>query len=121
VLCEASVCLFPVSPTTALDQPDIRDGMVRGATRAGRDEGGTVAGEAGDAVHARGLDSFRQGHLRQDGGEAAGRHRLARPRTAQHQEVMGRTPALDSASLKPLGTPTGTPVHLLLNGSKDEG
>jgi hypothetical protein len=47
---------------------------------AGRHQRRAVAGEAGDAVDARGLDGFSQDHRRQDGGEPPGQHRLARPR-----------------------------------------
>jgi hypothetical protein len=43
----------------AADQPHIRDGMMGRATRAGRDQGGAVAGEAGDAVNPRGLNRLR--------------------------------------------------------------
>jgi hypothetical protein len=42
------------------DQPDIRDGVMRGTTRMGRDQGGAVAGAAGDAVEVRGLDGLGQ-------------------------------------------------------------
>jgi hypothetical protein len=74
------------------DQPDVRNGVVRSATRARRDEGGAVVGEAGDAVNTRGLDGFSQGHIRQDGGESAVQHRLSGPRGAK-QEVVIRMPA----------------------------
>jgi hypothetical protein len=74
------------------DQPDIRDGVMGGATRAGRHQRGAVAGEAGDAVDACGLKGFGQGHRRQDGGESPCQHRLASPRGAQ-EEVMLRMPA----------------------------
>jgi hypothetical protein len=37
------------------DQPDIGDGMMRRATRSGRDQRRAVAGEARDTVEARGL------------------------------------------------------------------
>ena len=37
----------------ATDQSCIRDGVMRGATRAGRDQCGAVAGEASDAVNTR--------------------------------------------------------------------
>jgi hypothetical protein len=53
----------------ATDQPDSRDGVVRGPKRPSRDAGGAVAGEAGAAVHAGGFDAFGQGQVRQDGGE----------------------------------------------------
>jgi hypothetical protein len=65
-----------VAPT---DQAHIRDGVMGGATWAGGDQGGAVAGEARDAVNTRGLHGLGEGHRRQDGGEAAGQHRLARP------------------------------------------
>ena len=40
----------------ATDQPRIQDGMIGGATRSGGDQCRALAGEAGDAVKARGLD-----------------------------------------------------------------
>jgi hypothetical protein len=48
----------------AAEQPRIREGMVRHATRAGRDHRRAGAGEAGDAVAARGLKGFSQRHRR---------------------------------------------------------
>jgi hypothetical protein len=42
------------------DQADIRDGVVGRATRAGRDQRRTVAGEAGDAMEACRLNGFGQ-------------------------------------------------------------
>jgi hypothetical protein len=59
------------------DQPCVRDGVVRSATRAGGDQGGAVAGEAGDAVDACGLNSLGEGHRQQDSGESPGQHRRA--------------------------------------------
>jgi hypothetical protein len=46
------------------DQPHVRDRLRRGATRAGRDQRRAGAGEASDAVEARGLDGFGQAHGR---------------------------------------------------------
>jgi hypothetical protein len=43
------------------DQPRIRDGLVGRATRAGRDQCRTVAGEAGDAVDAGGVEGVGEG------------------------------------------------------------
>jgi hypothetical protein len=40
------------------DQPRIRDGVVGGATRAGRDQRRAVAGEASHAMEACGLKGF---------------------------------------------------------------
>jgi len=48
-------------PVTPADQPRIRDGVVRRATRAGRDQRRTIAGQAGDAVDTRGGDGFSHG------------------------------------------------------------
>jgi hypothetical protein len=48
----------------AAEQPRIREGMVGRATRAGRDHRRAGAGEAGDAVAARGLKGFSQRHRR---------------------------------------------------------
>ena len=45
----------------ATDQPRIRDGVVGRATRAGRDPRRAVAGEAGDAVDAGGVEGVGEG------------------------------------------------------------
>jgi hypothetical protein len=42
----------------AADQPRIRDGLVGRATRAGDDQRRAIAGAAGDAVDAGGVESF---------------------------------------------------------------
>ena len=60
--------------------------------RAGRDEGGAVTGEAGDAVDACGLNGLGKGHHRQDGGEPSGPHRLARPSGAKQAEIIVQNP-----------------------------
>jgi hypothetical protein len=75
------------------DQPDIGDGVVRRPKRAGGDEGGALAGEAGDTVHARGFDGLWEGQIQQDGGEPTGQPRLARPGWTQEQDIMVTTPA----------------------------
>ena len=66
------------------DQPGIGEGLVGRATRAGRDQRRVVVGEAGDAVNPRGLKGLSERHRRQDGGEAAGQHRRARPWASSH-------------------------------------
>jgi hypothetical protein len=66
--------------------------VVRGATRAGGDDGGAIAGEAGDAVNARGFDGFGKSHIRQNGGQAVRQHRLPRLRWAKDEEIMVITP-----------------------------
>ena len=48
----------------AAEQPRIREGMVGRAIREGRDHRRAGAGEAGDAVAARGLKGFSQRHRR---------------------------------------------------------
>ena len=76
------------------DQPDIRDRLMRGAIRAGRDHRRAGAREARDAVDARGLDRLGEGHQRQHGGEPPRQPRRARPEKATEQAMMVRTPAL---------------------------
>jgi hypothetical protein len=71
-------------------------GSVGGATRAGRQQRRAAAGAAGDAVDTRRLNGLGVGHRRQDGGESAGQHRLARPWGTKEEDVVGRTPTLDS-------------------------
>jgi hypothetical protein len=44
----------------AADQPNIRDRLMRGATRAGPDQRRAGASKASDAVDARGLQGFPQ-------------------------------------------------------------
>jgi hypothetical protein len=83
----------------AADQAYIGDGVMRGAKRAGRDQRRAGAGAASDAVEARGLEGLGQAHRRQEGGEPPRQPRRARPRGAEHEEIMNRTPA--SASLSP--------------------
>jgi hypothetical protein len=61
-----------------------------GATRVCRDARGAIAREADDAMDARRLNGLGEGHRRQDGGEPPGQHRLARPQTAEHQQVMSQ-------------------------------
>jgi hypothetical protein len=92
------------------DQSRVRDGVVRGAKWAGRDPRRAVAGAAGDAVNPRGLKGLGEGHGRQNGGEAPGQHRRARPRRAKEEDVVGRT--LASISVLPLARerqPPGDP------------
>jgi hypothetical protein len=52
-----------LSPT---DQAHSREGMMRGAKRPRRDQGSAVAGVAGDAVEAGGVEGLRQGHVSPD-------------------------------------------------------
>jgi hypothetical protein len=62
------------------DQPHIRDGLVRGTTRARRDHRRVGAGEASDAVGADGVDGLWQSYRRQGGGQPPCQHQRARPR-----------------------------------------
>jgi hypothetical protein len=94
------------SPGIGTWPPPIRPASERGwwgATRASRDQRRTVAGAAGDTVDTRGFNGFGEGHRRQDGGEATGQHRMASPRGAEHEDIVGRTPASPSALRAPLG------------------
>jgi hypothetical protein len=45
--------------------------------------------EAGDAVDLGGLQRFIQGHRRQDGGKAPGKHGFPCPRRTDQQDVVG--------------------------------
>src|SRR5262249_14484488 len=80
------------------DQPDSREGVMGGATRARRHQRGAVAHEASDTVDARRLKGFGEGHRRHGGGESLRQHRLASPRGAEQEEVRSITPASTSAS-----------------------
>jgi hypothetical protein len=75
------------------DHADVRDGVVRGATRLGGDNGGAGAGEAGDAVDAGGFEGFGQAHVRQRRRQPARQPRLPHSRWRQEEEVMVTTPA----------------------------
>jgi hypothetical protein len=48
-------------------------------------------------VGACGLDGFREGHQRRDGGESPHQHRLAWPRGTEQEDILVGTPALPSA------------------------
>jgi hypothetical protein len=84
---------------TAADQPHIRNRMMGGATRLRGHKGRAPAGQAGNAMDARGVDRLGQSHLRQDRREAARQPRGPRPRGTQQEDVMVKTPA--SASPAP--------------------
>ena len=57
---------------SAPNQPSSGDRIGLREKRAGRDQGGAVAGEASDAVNPRGFNGLGEGHRRQDGGEPPG-------------------------------------------------
>jgi hypothetical protein len=63
--------------------PAAETGMMWGATQAGCHQRHVVAGEAGDTVDPRGLNSLGEGHRREDGDEEPCQHRLPRPRRAE--------------------------------------
>jgi hypothetical protein len=69
-----------------------------GAERPGRDLCHAVADAACDEVNAHGLNGFGEGHRWQDRSEPVRQHRLARPRGAEDEDIMGRMPASRSAS-----------------------
>jgi hypothetical protein len=52
---------------------------------------GAVAREAGDAMEARRLKGFGQGHGRQDRGESPRQHGRARPGRADEEQIMTTT------------------------------
>jgi hypothetical protein len=90
------------------DQPDVRDGLVWGAAGARRDDGRAPAGHTGDAVDARGVEGFGQGHIRQNRGQSPCQPRVPRPGRSQEEHIMVRTPALVSASSESRRTPLAT-------------
>src|SRR5512132_3461043 len=116
-LAEPFKCSAPARGTFLQDTPAVvcqrhprwDDG---GAARAGRDPRRAVAGEARDAVDTRGLNRLGEGHRRQDGGEPPCQHRLARPRGAEQEQIMVRTPASTLASLYHPGVPIVIAVDL---------
>ena len=61
------------------DPSHIRAVVRQGTIEAGRDQRRAVAGEAGDAVDAGGLNGLGEGHGRQDDGKAPRQHGRARP------------------------------------------
>jgi hypothetical protein len=77
----------------AADEPHSRDRLVRGATRAGRDQRCAGTREAGDAVDPGGVEGFGQAPRREDGRQAAGQPRCPRARRTQEEHVLVRTPA----------------------------
>jgi hypothetical protein len=78
----------------ATDQPDIGNGVMRGATRAPGHHCRAGTGEAGHVMDARGLQGFGETHGRHNGGQPACQHRLPYPRWPQ-EHMMVRTPASD--------------------------
>ncbi len=62
---------------------------MRGAKRTLRHEPFAAAQQAGDAVDLGGLDGLIEGQRRQNAGESFRKHRLAGPRRANHQDVVG--------------------------------
>jgi hypothetical protein len=67
------------------DLPHIRDCLRRRATRAGRDHRRAGGDAPGDAVDAGGLEGFRQGHRRQDGGQLPRQRPSARSWSASQE------------------------------------
>jgi hypothetical protein len=89
----------PVAPT---DPPRVRNGVVGGAARAHGDQGRAIAGAAGDAMDARGLQGFGEAPRGQDGGQPARPPRRPHPRWTEEEDVMVTIPACTSASRTPL-------------------
>ena len=72
----------------ATDQRDSRRAVVRRAKRWTAHEPPVGQGQTGRGVDARNLDRLPVVEERQQAGEPAGEHRLARARRAHHQEVV---------------------------------
>ncbi len=69
-----------------------RHGGDGGATRPRRDHGHANAGEAGDTMHAGGLQRFGEAHLQQHGGQPARQHRRPHARSSPEQRSLNRSP-----------------------------
>jgi hypothetical protein len=54
------------------DEPHLEDRVVWSPHQTYRDEGHAHAGDAGNAMDTGSFDGLWKGHIRQDGGEAAG-------------------------------------------------
>jgi hypothetical protein len=85
----------------ATDQPHSRDGLRRGATRAGRDQRRAGAREASDAVEARGLEGFNQDHGRQNRGGATAPASMCRPWAIHQEQVVNISPVSARILLPP--------------------
>ena len=72
----------------AADHRDHRRRVVRAAERPLLHEAAARWQEARDAVDLRDLECLLAREARQDGAQAAREHRLARPRHADHQEIV---------------------------------
>jgi hypothetical protein len=94
---------------------------MRGAKRTSRHQRGAVAGEAGDSMDACGLNGFGQAHRRQDGGESPCQHRLARPRGAEQEQIIVRTPTYHFASPMSLRMPMDPLLTLLVKQPNEYG
>ena len=89
------------------DQAGIRDGMMRRAERAARDEGLTVREHADHAENLGGLDGLLEGDGRQDRRKPLRQHGLTRAGRADHDEIV---PAGSRDLERPLGVLL--PAHL---------
>jgi hypothetical protein len=83
-----------------------------GVKRPSRDQHRAIAREAGDAMDARGLNGSSQGHRRQDGGEPPCQQGRARPRGAEEEHIMVKTPAYHFASPVPFRMPMAPLMNL---------
>jgi hypothetical protein len=88
----ALAALGPAAVPIPPDQSDIRDGMVRGATRAGRSDCRAVVGKRGYAVDAHGLDGLWVGHIRQHRRQPARPPRCPGVESLAHQHVLPLCP-----------------------------
>jgi hypothetical protein len=64
-------------------------------------------------MDAGGVERVGQGHRRQEGGQPPRQLRCACPGETREAHMMGRTPAVASASPQPSGMPTDTPDNPL--------
>ncbi len=75
-------------PRPAADHPGVAHGVVRRTKRPCRHQRMALGKRAGHAMDLRGLERLLQAQARQNGGETPGKHRLARTRRPDHQQIV---------------------------------
>jgi hypothetical protein len=74
------------------DQPDIRDGVMGGATRARGHDGRAPASAASNAMDANGVEGVGQGHVGPDGRETSRQRQRASSCRPQYEQIMPECP-----------------------------
>ena len=72
----------------AAEQTNVADGVMRRPERSRRDKRFFSVEQTGNAVNFRRLDCFLERHGRNDGGNAFRKHRFARTRGSDHEDIV---------------------------------